>query len=66
MTTMKMLVDKYPGGYEEWELQNPDLLANVNQPEPEPNSDLLASVEQLGPLPNSNALAGAEQPEPSQ
>jgi len=31
MATMKTLVDKYPGGYEEWEKQNADLLASVRR-----------------------------------
>lgn len=26
MTTMKYLVDKYPGGYDEWEKENAELL----------------------------------------
>jgi len=29
MATMKTLVDKYPGGYEEWEKQNSNRIAQV-------------------------------------
>jgi hypothetical protein len=29
MATMKMLVDKYPDGYEGWERENQDLIASL-------------------------------------
>lgn len=29
MATMKTLVDKYPGGYEEWEKQNANRIAQA-------------------------------------
>ena len=31
MATMKMLVEKYPDGYEGWERENEDLIVMANQ-----------------------------------